>query len=148
MVEDRLKYLLFVTLTPSPQRESPPASSPGTSVVRRESAWGRLVCERRDQPGGIKLSEHWWSELPGEPQGTWSGWVFSVIYLFVWLCLVLVVAHGIFRCGVWLLSSCGVQALERRLSTCFMELSCSTSRGILVPRPGTKPSPLHWKADS
>ena len=54
MLEDRLKYLLLVTLTPSPQRESPPAGLLGTSVVRRESVWGRLVCGSRDQPCGYQ----------------------------------------------------------------------------------------------
>ena len=55
-------------------------------------------------------------------------------YLFIWLCWVLVAAHGIFitscgilHCGTWKLSSCGMQAC------------CSGACGILVAWPLIKP---------
>ena len=44
------------------------------------------------------------------------------------------------------LSSCGVQALEHRLSSCG-GLSCSTACGIL-PDQGSNPCLLHWQADA
>ena len=46
-----------------------------------------------------------------------SGFNFSLFFflinLFIWLCQVLVVAHGIFIAACGLLSSCSLQALER-----------------------------------
>ena len=58
--------------------------------------------------------------------------------------LLFVVEHGLEVCG---LSSCGLQALERRLSSCGAGLSCSTACGIF-PDQGSNPYPLHWQADS
>ena len=45
------------------------------------------------------------------------------------------------------LSSCGLQAPERRLSSCGARLSCSAACGIL-PDQGSNPCPLNWQADS
>ena len=44
--------------------------------------------------------------------------------LFIWLCQILVAAHGIFNCGI-------------------QTLGCSM--WDLVARPGIKPKPLHWE---
>ena len=56
------------------------------------------------------------------------------IDLFIWLHWVLVAAHGLFAVACGLLSSCGVQALERAGSVVVAHrLSCSAACGILVP---------------
>ena len=50
-----------------------------------------------------------------------------------------VVAHGLSSCGLW--------ALERRLSSCGTQ--ASLLRGMWnLPRPGLGPCPLHWQVDS
>ena len=45
------------------------------------------------------------------------------------------------------LCSCGSRALERRLSSVVLGLSCSAACGIF-PDQGSNPCPLHWQADS
>ena len=45
------------------------------------------------------------------------------------------------------LSSCGLQALERRSVIVVHGLSCSAACGIF-PDQGSNPGPLHWQADS
>ena len=91
-----------------------------------------------------------------------------LMFLFIWLCWVLTAACGLFTAARGLLSSCGVQALERvgsvvacGLSSCGMRapehvgsvvaasgLSCPAAFGILVPNQGSNPTPPHRKADS
>ena len=62
------------------------------------------------------------------------------VYLFIWLCQVLVVAHGIFVAVPGLLSSCGVQDSECAGSVVVARrLSCPAARRILVSQPGIKP---------
>lgn len=56
------------------------------------------------------------------------------IFLFIWLCRVSAAALGISVCRAWTLSLRG--------------LSCFSSRGILVPRPGSNLRPLLCKVDS
>ena len=62
------------------------------------------------------------------------------IYLFIWLCRVLVAAHGVFIAACSLLtwaqsfSLVVVWALEQA-----RVLSCPVAYGILVPQPGIEP---------
>ena len=44
-------------------------------------------------------------------------------------------------------SSCGSQALERRLGSVAHGLSCSVACGIFLDQ-GSNPCPLHWQVDS
>lgn len=52
--------------------------------------------------------------------------VVCLLFVFCWLCLVLIVAH--------------------RLSNAVHRLDCSMACGILTPRPGMEPTSLHWIA--
>ena len=61
-----------------------------------------------------------WSKVTNSWWGVASSFFFFNIYLFIWLCQVLVVAHRIFSCVIWTLS-------------CVM--------WNLVPWPGTEPGP-------
>ena len=45
------------------------------------------------------------------------------------------------------LSSCGLRALERRLSSVVHRLSCSAACGIFLDQ-GSNLCPLHWQVDS
>lgn len=58
----------------------------------------------------------------------------NYFFLLIWLCRVSAVALGISICRAWTLSLC--------------RLSCFSSRGNLVPRPGSNLCPLLCKVDS
>ena len=59
------------------------------------------------------------------------------IYLFIWLSLVLVAAHGIFRCSARALLPCTSFSLVWHAG--LVASSCGMACGILVPRPGIEP---------
>ena len=79
-----------------------------------------------------------------------SGLYYSfLILIYFWLYWVSVAAGTIFIGVQGLLSSCGMWASEYVGSMAVGHgLSCSAACRFLVPQPGVKPTPLHWKADS
>ena len=59
--------------------------------------------------------------------------IIIIIIIIIWLCRVLVLAHGVFCCGTW--------APEHMGSVVAVHgLSCPVACGILVPQPGIKPA--------
>ena len=73
------------------------------------------------------------------------GLLFVVVHRLLIVVASLVAEQGS-RCAGF--SSCGTQALERRLSSCGARgLSCSMACGIF-PDQGWNPCPLHWQVDS
>ena len=93
-------------------------------------------------PLGLSTAGSWAAPLRVRPScPVWRGaskrqlCFFSNIYLF-WLCWVLVVAYGIFSCGMWDL---WLQYADFLVAACLWDL---------VPRPGIEPGPPALGAQS
>ena len=73
--------------------------------------------------------------------------IYIYIYIFFFFIISLVVVHGLPVTGAAL--CCQAWAPGHKGSVVVVHgLSCSMACGILVPRPGINPWPLHWQTDS